>query len=370
MPRTGRPNILHIVVAGEIGGAERFLADLASRPELSRAGHVVALMTPNTNLHTFFSAAGLRLRDRGRVRENPFAYLWRSYGPADIAWLCTVAREEEAHILHAHTYGSHVLAARTAWRTGLPLLRTEHGVRHYRDPTCALNRHWALEAAQRLAAVSDYVGRLVAAVAPEARGKIRVIPNGVDLERFRPAPPPSDGPFTFLVLSRLEAVKRVTLAIEAVAQVPDVRLNIAGEGSLKPRLLALVRRLGLDSRVSFLGHLADPRPAIAAADALVNCTREEGCGLAMIEAAAMGRPAVALDSGGTAEVIEDRVTGWLVREPSVAALSAALAAAGASRPLAAAYGLKARARAEARFGLAGMCRAYGELYAELASSCA
>ena len=84
-----RPKVVHVVVAGDIGGAEHFLVNLASRPELSGADHCVALMTPNPKLRAFFADAGLSIRDRGPVRENPIAYLWRSFGPADIAWLGT-----------------------------------------------------------------------------------------------------------------------------------------------------------------------------------------------------------------------------------------------------------------------------------------
>ena len=131
MQPPSRIKVVHVVVAGQIGGAERFLVSLATRPELSGADHCVALMTPNPKLHAFFADAGLRVHDRGPVRENPLAYLWRSWGPRDIAWLGRVLREEGADLIHAHTHGSLVLAARAGLRYGLPVLRTEHNVRHY-----------------------------------------------------------------------------------------------------------------------------------------------------------------------------------------------------------------------------------------------
>src|SRR3954468_24938367 len=86
--------VVHVVVAGDIGGAERLLVDLASRPEESGAEHVVALLTPNRKLAAMFGKAGLTIRDRGPVRESPIAYLWRSFGPSDVAWLANVLREE------------------------------------------------------------------------------------------------------------------------------------------------------------------------------------------------------------------------------------------------------------------------------------
>ncbi|MDE2133797.1 MAG: glycosyltransferase [Alphaproteobacteria bacterium] len=369
-PQGSRPKIVHVVVAGDIGGAERFLVNLASRPDASGADHCVALMTPNPKLRAFFADAGLHIRDRGPVGENPAAYLWRSYGPADIAWLGRILAEEGAGLLHAHTYGSHVLAARTGLRHELPLLRTEHGVRHYRDPSCALNRHWALRHTTRIVAVSEFVARTVAAVAPYAREKTRVIPNGIDLAHFRPVPPPADGPFTISTVSRLDPIKRIALAIEAAARTPGVRLNIVGEGGEREKLERLARKRGVEGRVQFLGHLADPRPAIAASDIVINCTREEGLGLAVIEAAAMRRPAVAFDCGGIPEIVQDRRTGWLVRDHTVDALAAALAEAAASRSQAAELGINARAWMEARFGIDAMCKSYAVVYRELAGGAA
>jgi glycosyltransferase involved in cell wall biosynthesis len=168
------------------------------------------------------------------------------------------------------------------------------------------------------------------------------------------------------MVSRLEPVRRVALAIEAAAQTPDVRLNIAGEGSERKKLERLARERGIESRVRFLGHLTDPRPAIAASDAIINCTREEGLGLAVIEAGAMQRPAVAFDGGGIPEIVQDRHTGWLVREHSIGALAAALAEASASRPQAAKLGINARKCVEGRFGIDTMCRSYAAVYRELA----
>ena len=109
MARKAGLRVVHVVVAGDIGGAERLLVDLASRPEESGAEHVVALLTTNRKLAAMFAKAGLSIRDRGPVRENPIAYLWRSFGPSDVAWLANVLCEERASIAHLHTFGSHVL---------------------------------------------------------------------------------------------------------------------------------------------------------------------------------------------------------------------------------------------------------------------
>jgi len=326
---------------------------------------VVALMTPNPKLRALFVDAGLTVRDRGPVRENPLATLMRSLGPWDLAWLARVATEEKADLLHAHTYGSHLLAARAGLRTRLPVLRTEHGTRHYRDPSCGLFRHWALRHTTAIAAVSAYVGHYVAGVAPEVADKIRVVLNGIDMARFSPVPPPQSGPFTFAAVGRLDPVKRLQIAIRAMAQAPDVHLNIVGDGGERGMLEALVRQNALETRVRFLGHLPDPRAAIAGCDALLNCTGAEGLPLAVLEGAAMGRPTLGFVGGGMAEVVQEHSTGWLVRNDTPEAWAAAVREAGASRDLAAQYGLQARAWVEPRFDIDTMCKRYAVVYSAL-----
>lgn len=356
---------MHVVVAGQIGGAERFLINLASRPEQSGTDHCLALMTPNLKLRAFFSDAGLHIHDRGPVHENPLAYLWRSFGPADIAWLGQVLQRENADLLHAHTFGSHILAVRSGLRFGRPVVRTEHGVRHYRDPSCSLFRHWALRNTSRIIAVSGFVARTIGEIAPDARPKTTVVLNGIDLARFQPMPPPAANPFTVVTVCRLEQVKRIAIAIEAVAQLPEVHFDIVGDGSERLALEDLARARGIASRVRFLGHQSDPRPAIAASHAFINSTKEEGLPLAVLEAAAMQRPAIGFASGGVPEIVQEGKTGWLAAEDTVTSLAGALKRAAADRSQVEQFGRNARHLVEAKFGLDGMCEGYGAVYRDV-----
>ena len=360
-----RPKVVHIIVAGHVGGAEHFLVNLASRADLTNAEHSIALMTPNPKLRDHFIGAGLRVRDRGPVRENLGAYLWRSFGPTEIEWLRKTVLEEKADLLHAHTFGGQILAARLARQLRLPLVRTEHGVGVYRDPTRSLLRKWALRRADRIVAVSEFVRRAVEGADPTVRARLRVVRNGIDTNHFRPSSSSPDGPFKFFMLSRVEPVKRVDLAIEALEHVPDAQLEIAGDGSERGALERLADRLGVAGRVKFLGYCSDPRAAIASGDVLLNCTQEEGLPLAVLEAAAMERPAVAFAGGGIPEIVEDERTGWLVREYSAEGFAGAMKNA-VDRARSREFGINARTRAVKLFDVERMCREYGAVYAELA----
>jgi glycosyltransferase involved in cell wall biosynthesis len=195
-PSPPEARVLHVVCAGEAAGAERQLVDLVTHAEATRATHSIALFTPSERVKTHFDRPGVTIYDRGRVRENPIAYLWRSLGPADAAWLEGVLRESRANIVHLHTFASHVLGTRAALRVGARIVRTEHDTRHFVDPSCSPFTRWALRRASAVAAVASHVADYVARTAPYAAERITVVRNGVDVEYFapsalgaRPAPP-------------------------------------------------------------------------------------------------------------------------------------------------------------------------------------
>lgn len=358
------PKVVHVVVAGEIGGAERFLADLASRPDQTGADHCIALMTSNPALRHFFQDVRLSIRDRGPVRENPLAYLMRSFGREDVGWLTGVFEAERADIVHVHTFASHVIGVRSALKVGLPVVRTEHGVRHYLDITCSPFRRWTLARTSALAAVSKYVADFVAGVAPEMRDRIEVIRNGIDTEYFSVGAWPS-GPFTFSIASRLEPVKRIDLAIMALTEAADAKLTIIGDGSSRSSLERLVKKNGLHNRVHFAGYRPDVRPLVALSHAAVNCCSIEGLGLSMLEAQAMGRPVVAFNAGGASEIVRDGNSGWLSDEISAHGIGRLMAVASRDRKRAQGLGLEGRRFVERECGIASMCESYARLYQRL-----
>lgn len=366
-------HVLHLVVAGDIGGAERLLVDLARRPEATGARHTVALFTPNRALARWFVEAGLRVRDRGPVRENPLAYLWRTFGPADLRWLLEVIGEEKPDVLHLHTFQSHVLGVRAAEASGLPSLRTEHHVDYYDDPSRSPFTRWAARRTGAIVAISDYVANAVKATEPSLAARMVTVRNGVDVGYFEPGDARvvhgnSLASRTFVVSCRLEPWKQVDLAVAALAQVKEARLVIVGDGSQREALEVQASTLGLRDRVSFVGYVRDPRPSLRGAAVAIACSKDEPLGLSVLESLAVGTPVIGFHGGGLPEIIADGRTGWLVHERSAAGLAAAMREAVAlpSERLAA-MGEEARRSAVDRFSIEGMARGYGETYARLAN---
>lgn len=141
-------------------------------------------------------------------------------------------------------------------------------------------------------------------------------------DRLRPTAP---GDYV-LSVGRLEANKRVDLAIEAVAHAPSTRLIVAGEGPRREDLERQAAALGVERRVAFAGGVDDPTLAdlYAGARAVVFAPFDEDYGYVTLEAFLAGKPVVTTrDAGGPLEFVRDGVTG-LVTDPTGEALGAAL----------------------------------------------
>ncbi len=150
-----------------------------------------------------------------------------------------------------------------------------------------------------------------------AHERIRVVVNGVD---EHPGPPvPRAVVPTVCVLGRLVPHKQVEHALTVVAElrdrVPGLRLDVVGDGWWRDELVTRARDLGVDDAVTFHGYLPGPERdrVVAASWVLLMPSVKEGWGIALMEAAALGVPAIGYRSaGGVAEAIVDHVTGHLV----------------------------------------------------------
>jgi glycosyltransferase involved in cell wall biosynthesis len=180
----------------------------------------------------------------------------------------------------------------------------------------------------------------------------------VDLGAFAPGPPPEQPPEA-LLLGAIVHWKRPAFALEAVAhaaqRVPGLRLTVAGApiNADGERLLAQLKeraeRPDLRDRVTFTGPLDDPRDALGRAWCLLHASDREPFGIVLIEAMASGRPVVAADAGGPAEIV-DETCGRLYPPNDVDRAADALAELLSDPELTAMLGASARERAGA-FGL-------------------
>jgi glycosyltransferase involved in cell wall biosynthesis len=198
----------------------------------------------------------------------------------------------------------------------------------------------------RLIAVSAFVKNRLVSVGIEA-GRIVVIHNGVDPERFRPDAHARSGlaarysiaPDELVVttLGVLLPIKNVNVVLEAcaaaVARGVRARLFVAGDGPLRSELEMHGNQLGLAGRVHWLGHLPDPTALLQSTDVFVLASVGEAFGNVLAEAMACGVPVVASRSGGIGEVVEDNATGYLVPPRTPEAFADAIERLGKNREL-------------------------------------
>lgn len=159
----------------------------------------------------------------------------------------------------------------------------------------------------------------------------QVVPNIVDLERFRPAAPGRRSRGGHLVVLRnLEPIYDNASAVQALAALrrahPEAHLTIAGTGPEAPALRALVAKLGLESSVKLVGRLdRDEAAAIyREADVALNPSTVDNMPNSVLEALASGVPVVSTDVGGVPYMVEDGITALLVPPRDPAAMAAAV----------------------------------------------
>src|SRR5213083_1080893 len=145
--------------------------------------------------------------------------------------------------------------------------------------------------------------------------KLHLIPNAVDVGKFRPAANGTEAPLTVTFVGRLEEWKGphsfVQIARRVRAEVPEATSKVAGAGPLQPQLMADSR--DLDGHISFLGEVGHSRipDLMRETSVLVLPSFIEGLSTVCLEALACGIPVVASDTGGTSEIIRDGETGYL-----------------------------------------------------------
>jgi glycosyltransferase involved in cell wall biosynthesis len=321
----------HLGWAGtRIHGVKRLFAWMIPRFDTSRFDvSLISLRKPDSSPDTL-EAQGI-----------PVTYLSRSkFDPLTLPALLTELDRRQADILHMHGYGATTFGRLAAARRKLPAILHEHAnltdtpwfqkaadvwLARYTDVAIAVSRSTA-----------DFVTgpRLIPA------DRTHVVYLGVPLEEFsrsrsaaeireaRARLDMADDTFAIGTVTRLMPSKGneflVAAAADVVRTLPNARIFIAGEGDLQPALEAQARALGLGDRLVFLGFQRDVAAVLSALDLVVFPSLWEGTPLTAFEALAMGKPIVATDADGLADILTDGVDARIVPRRDAAALAGAI----------------------------------------------
>lgn len=278
-------------------------------------------------------------------------------------------------IVHLHTGHATWLGGLAARGLGLPAVTT----RRMDRPVKRNLRTRILYGlcVQRAVAISPAVARQLADGGVPTQ-MIQVVASAVDPDALLPqssrsatrrALGTSDTRACLLTAATLVPRKGVDLLLLATAELVrrglDPELWIAGEGPERRRLQRLAQRLGLGERARFLGARSDVPDLLAACDVFALASRQEGLGVAVLEALALARPVVATRAGGLCDALRHEETGLLVPPEDPLALAAALERLLRDRLAAEALARRGPAAVASGFSLERMVEAYERIYRDV-----
>ncbi len=202
------------------------------------------------------------------------------------------------------------------------------------------------------------------------QSQCHVVHNAVDLARFHEEPLPKALPHRIGIVANLAPFKRhedfLRMAAEMLKERQDLEFQIIGDDVLgrgrREILISLASKLGVENHVHFHGHQSDIPKIIQSLHILVLTSEYESFGRVIIEAMASGRPVIATSVGGIPEIIEDGVTGRLVKVGDFHAMSRAGLDLLSDQKGMEKMGQRAAAAARSRFSLESHAASISEIY--------
>jgi N-acetyl-alpha-D-glucosaminyl L-malate synthase BshA len=361
-----------IVCYPTVGGSGVVATEMAHA--LALRGHEVHLLSYDRPSRLRRGVPGLRFH---QVAVS--AYPLFRYPPYDLALatrMLEVREEARVDLFHVHYAIPHAVSAflaRSMCGGCLKFVTTLHGTditvvgsdRSYMRPT-----RFALEQSDAVTAVSRFLADETHLVFG-TRKEIEVVPNFVDIDRFKPGgrKPWRERPDQERVLvhaSNFRPVKRVADVVRAFAAIRrelPARLLLVGDGPDREHALAVAADLGCQDKVEHLGMQEHLEAILPQADLFLSSSETESFGLSMLEAMSCGVPCVSTAVGGVGEVLGD--TGRLVPFGDPDAMARTALELLGDEPLLAALAAGARQRAVDAFATDRIVAQYEALYARV-----
>ncbi len=322
---TAAPLVLHVrVVAGSGGGPDKTILHSAPYAAASGLRMAAAYIHPAGD-------TGINLLQQRALALGCDFHAIPEHGPLDPATvrsLLALCRRLRVAIWHGHDYKSNVLGLLLRRWHPMRLITTVHGWTfdtartrfYYHLDNLCLSRYSHVITVSR--ALREHCVNLGV---PENR--LSYIPNGIDLESYRPTGRReslrrlhgmASDETAIGVVGRLSTEKGIDRAIDTLARLRQhgshrsTTLHLIGDGPDRARLQGMVQGLGLSDAVRFHGWQSDPRPFYESLDLMLLPSRTEGLPNTVLEAMAMGLPVAATEVGDVREVLADGRCGLLL----------------------------------------------------------
>lgn len=366
--------VVHVVDLLALAGMEYGVVKLVNRLDPERFQSMIVCMRHQADDVRSLLSSRIPVFE---LRKSP-GRNWRVIGR-----LAALFRSERVDIVHSHNWSTFLYSAAAARLAGVStVVHGEHG-----KDTTTTNRlrllvsRFLAQGVTRVCAVSRDLADEVVRDWRIPRERVAWIPNGVDLEEFG-RQYPLDGLREELGLTSehrvvmntggFRSIKDHPTLLRAFERVhrddPMARLVLVGQGpATDPRagLDRMAEELGVADQVRFAGVRHDIPRLLRICDVYVNSSRFEGMSNTILEAMAAGRPVVATAVGGNPELVVDGVTGFLVTAGEAGPMAGRVGELLRDPSLRGRMGAAGRARIEADHSMAGMVRAYSDLYEEI-----
>lgn len=353
-----RLRVMMVITPRRFSGAERMVV-WQSQGLRDRGHEVLVVCKPNAPLQAALAAAGIPCRPLGISGKGNLLAPFR---------LAKVAREFGADIIHTHLSTASLWGSFAGKIARVPVVAEVHALN---SKTCFVYADLIVTCS---AGVRDH---LVAQGVPPER--VEVLYNGLPPERFQNLKPIAalqaelglqPGQPVIGVVAHLSEKKGHRHLIAALPELrrrfPGLVCLLLGEGALRSELAAQAEALGVGSAVRFLGFREDAVAVMQVMDVVVlPSVAKEGLGVALIEAAFLGKPTVGSDCPGIKEVIVPGETGLLVPPGDSEALAAALVRLLEDASLRHRLGDAGRDRADRLFTLAAMVSRAETIYGQV-----
>lgn len=305
---------MFVITSMPVGGAETLLVNLIRRMDRSRfAPELCCLKEPGP--------LGLQLSREIPVFSDLLSGKW---DVRVLPRLTRLLRSRSTAAVVTVGAGDKMFWGRlAAWRANVPVVLSAIHSTGWPDVIGRLNR-WLTPLTDSYIGVAAPHGRYLIEQEGFPPGKVRVIPNGVDVERFHPR---VDGSFIRAelgftastpvtgIVAALRPEKNHAQLIQAMAVVrraiADAQLLIVGDGPERDNLVRLAHELGIAEAIHFLGTRSDIPELLSAMDVFVLTSHMEANPVSILEAMATGKPIVAPRVGSIPESVLDGETGYL-----------------------------------------------------------
>ncbi|MDO8535494.1 MAG: lipopolysaccharide heptosyltransferase II [Candidatus Omnitrophota bacterium] len=298
-------NILQILPALDVGGVETGTIDLARY--LMKKGHKAVVISGGGRLVKELDKIGARHYTLPVGKKSLFGIIKMVRAVSDII------RNEDVDIVHVRSRVPALTAYIACKITNRVFLTTAHG--YYKKHLLSNVMSWG----RFVIVPSNIIAKHMVSDFGVPYGRIRFIPRGVDLSRFKFRDPGMrrSKAFTVGMVSRITPLKGHTFFIKAISilrkNIPDLKVVIVGSAAKDKYmgdLQMLTRRLGLTKIVEFMSAREDIPPVMRELDCLVSATTTpEAFGRAIVEAQASGVAVVSTRVGGVVDIIEDEKSG-------------------------------------------------------------